>query len=75
MTALPKLRWMALPIAVGLGVIHSSPEPAAVPDLNGGVWGADIVSTASIIFDLEVGICTPQVKMGVQYHLFLESLY
>jgi internalin A len=34
MTALPKLRWMALPIAVGLGVINLSPEPAAVPDAS-----------------------------------------
>ncbi|WP_414551392.1 hypothetical protein [Anabaena sp. CCY 0017] len=34
MTALRKLRWIALPIAVGLGVINLSPEPAAVSDAS-----------------------------------------
>ena len=34
MTARPKLRGMALPIAVGLGIMNFSPEPAAMPDAS-----------------------------------------
>ncbi|WP_265338623.1 MULTISPECIES: hypothetical protein [unclassified Nodularia (in: cyanobacteria)] len=35
MTALPKLRWMALPITVGLGVINLSPEPSSLVQVGG----------------------------------------